>query len=155
MDGRSRCWAMARSAGDWSSWCDVSHSPDRVFLGRRAPEHELAQVISSADMGVLPYQAVGINHQIATPNKLFEYIQARLPIATSRLPMIERIIDSTQVGGYVDFSTTESTAADLRRFVDETLPGIGSDALEAAALRFSWEREEPSLFEVVGSATRR
>lgn len=127
----------------------------RVFLGRRAPEKELAQVISSADMGVLPYQAVGINHLVATPNKLFEYIQARLPIATSRLPMIERIVDSTHVGGYVDFSTTESTAADLRRFVVETLPGVTRESLDAAASRFSWDREEPSLFEVVESAMRR
>ncbi len=125
----------------------------RVFLGRRAPEHELAQVISSADMGVIPYQPFGINYLVATPNKLFEYLQARLPIAASRLPMIERIVTSANVGGFVDFSTTESTAAGLRHFVLETLPRITDESLETAASRFSWEREEASLFEVVGAAT--
>lgn len=126
----------------------------KVFLGRRAPQHELAQVISSADMGLVPYQAIGINHLVATPNKLFEYLQARLPIATSKLPMIERIVSSAHVGGFVDFSTTESTGAGLRRFVYETLPGVTHDSLEAAARRFSWEREEASLVEVVEGAMR-
>jgi glycosyltransferase involved in cell wall biosynthesis len=127
----------------------------RVFLGRRAPESELIAVTASADIGLLPYQAVGINHEIATPNKLFEYIQARLPLATSRLPMIEKIVEGSGIGGFIDFSTEWSTAADLRRYVVETLPTVERDALEAAANRWSWEREEPALLEVVNGAMRR
>ena len=56
----------------------------RVFLGRRVQPRDLIQVAASADIGLLPYQAIGFNHLIATPNKLFEYIQARLPIADIR-----------------------------------------------------------------------
>jgi glycosyltransferase involved in cell wall biosynthesis len=127
----------------------------RVFLGSRAPESELLAVSASADAGLLPYQAVGINHEIATPNKLFEYIQARLPIATSRLPMIERIVSESETGGFVDYSSEAATAAGLREFVSATLPVIRDDALEAAARRWSWEREEPALFEVVDAAMDR
>lgn len=124
----------------------------RVFLGGRAAESELVSVAASADAAVLPYQAVGINHQIATPNKLFEYMQARLPIATSRLPMIERIVSGSGIAGFVDFSSTDATAAGLNDFVSATLPTIGEEALEAAAQRWSWEREEDALFEVVAAA---
>lgn len=126
----------------------------RVFLGARAAENDLISVISSADFGVLPYEAVGINHAIATPNKLFEYIQARLPIATSRLPMIERIVGGARIGGFVDYSSPEATARDLARFVDETLPQIAVRELDAAAERFAWEREEQAVLELVGSLTR-
>lgn len=125
-----------------------------VFLGHRAPESDLLAVTASADIGLLPYQAVGINHTIATPNKLFEYIQARVPIATSRLPMIERIVAPAGVGGFVDYSSAESTAADLHRFTDDVLPAITERARDDAALRYSWEREEPALFEVVDAAMR-
>ena len=127
---------------------------NRVFLGYRVPESELIEVAASADVGLLPYEAVGLNHTIATPNKLFEYIQARLPMATSQLPMIGKIVDGSGIGGYVDFSSESTVATGLGRFVTETLPRIDPDALEAAARRYSWEREEPALFEVVEAATR-
>ena len=109
-------------------------------------------MISSAEMGVLPYQAVGINHTIATPNKLFEYMQARVPIATTRLPMIEEMLEGAGVSGFVDFSDEHATGEGLRRFVDETLPSIDRQALEAAAVRYSWEREEDALLTAVDAA---
>lgn len=128
---------------------------DRVFLGARADERDLVPAIASAAVGLLPYQAVGINHEIATPNKLFEYLQARVPIATSRLPMVERIIEATRTGGYVDYSSMEATAAGLRAFVTRTLPEISREALDAAAERFAWEREEGELVTLVQGVTRR
>jgi glycosyltransferase involved in cell wall biosynthesis len=121
----------------------------RVFLGRRASQRELIAVASSADVGLLPYQPVGINHAVATPNKLFEYIQARLPIATSRLPMVERIVEAHGNGEYVDFASAESTAEGLRRFVAGPLDRIGQPELEAAARKFSWETDERSLLALV------
>lgn len=121
----------------------------RVFLGRHVPQHELIQVAGSADIGLLPYQAVGFNHLIATPNKLFEYIQARLPIATSRLPMVERIVNVHGNGAFVDFSTQDATAAGLSTFVRDAAPGITPAALEAAARDFSWENREPVLLDLV------
>lgn len=132
---------------------------DSVFLGRRAPQRELVPLCSSADLGLLPYQPESFNLLNATPNKLYEYIQARLPIATSRLPMIEQIINVHGNGGYVDFSTAESTAAGLRDFVSRLLGEISSEALEAAAADFSWDRDEERLLQIVetalGSAQRR
>lgn len=128
---------------------------ESVFLGRRAPQSQLVPVIASADFGLIPYQAHGFNQEIATPNKLFEYIQARIPIAASRLPMIQDLLATHGNGGGVDFSTPESTAIGLRQFVSTRLPAIDDGALEAAASRFCWENEEAELFRVVDSAMRR
>ncbi len=127
----------------------------RVFLGRHAGQRDLIQVASSADIGLLPYQALGFNHLVATPNKLFEYIQARLPIATSRLPMVERIVSVHGNGSFVDFSTAGATAAGLVTFVRDVAPGITSPRLDAAAREFSWENQEPALLEAVEQAMTR
>jgi glycosyltransferase involved in cell wall biosynthesis len=117
----------------------------RVFLGRHVRQRDLIQVAASADIALLPYQAFGFNYLIATPNKLFEYIQARLPIATSRLPMIERIIGVHGNGAFLDFSTAGALAVGLVTFVRDVAPGITPAALEAAAREFSWENEEGAL----------
>lgn len=122
----------------------------RVFLGRRVRQRDLIQVASSADIGLLPYQAYGFNHLIATPNKLFEYTQARLPIATSRLPMVERIIESLGNGAFVDFSTISTMATDLATFATDVMPRISPDVLEAAARQLSWQNEEAALLGIVG-----
>jgi glycosyltransferase involved in cell wall biosynthesis len=120
----------------------------RVFLGRHVPQRDLIGVATSSDMALLPYQAYGFNHLIATPNKLFEYIQARLPIATSRLPMVERIVSVHGNGAFVDFSTARTTAAGLVSFVRDVVPSVSPAALEAAAREFSWENEEARLMDV-------
>lgn len=125
----------------------------RVFIGQRAHERDLIQVAASADVALLPYQVVGFNYQIATPNKLFEYIQARLPIATSRLPEIERIVSPLGTAGFIDFSSPGSMARGLRTFLRDVVPGIAPGSLEAAAAAASWEREEPALLELVGHLT--
>jgi starch synthase len=122
----------------------------RVFLGRHIRQGDLIRVASSADVALLPYRAFGFNYLIATPNKLFEYIQARLPIATSRLPMIERIVGVHGNGAFVDFSTAAATAAGLVAFVRDVAPGIEPAALEAAAREFSWENEEDALLSLTG-----
>ena len=122
---------------------------DRVFIGRRAPQDELVSVISSADVGLLAYQPESFNLLIATPNKLYEYIQARVPIATSPLPQIQRIVEAHGNGRFVDFASPESTAAGLRSFVDDELPSISARSLEAAARQFSWSHDEQRLLAVV------
>jgi len=121
----------------------------RVFLGRRVPQGDLVHVAASADIALLPYRAFGFNYLISTPNKLYEYMQARLPIATSRLPMIERIVSVHGNGGFLDFSTAAALAADLRVFITDVAPGITPAALEAAAREFSWENDERALLKVV------
>jgi glycosyltransferase involved in cell wall biosynthesis len=122
---------------------------ERIFLGKRAAQDDLVPLAASAHVGLLPYQEESANLRIATPNKLFEYMQARVPIATSDLPEIARIVRQTGTARIVDFSTPDSTAAGLRTFVERELGGISSERLEEAAHQFSWERDELRLSEVV------
>jgi glycosyltransferase involved in cell wall biosynthesis len=125
---------------------------EHVFLGVRVPQHELVPTLASANAAALPYRAVDRNHEIATPNKLFEYAQARLPIGASKLPMIERIITVNGNGAFVDFSSPATAAATLRRFLETDLPMISGNDLETAARNLSWENEEPALMSVFTSA---
>jgi len=126
----------------------------RVYIGASVDQDQLISVAASTHAGVVPYLPISFNYRIATPNKLFEYIQARLPIASSRLDMIERLIggaelDGEAIGGFVDFSTPMSTAEGLKAFVSSVLPTISADALERAAERFCWEVDGAGVLAVV------
>ena len=118
---------------------------DAIYIGKRVAQQDLISVASSANVGLLPYLGKGLNHLNATPNKLFEYIAARLPVASSKLPMVEKLIHDQQNGGFVDYATPAGTAAGLGRFVGQVLPSITASHLESAAKAVSWEAEEPRL----------
>jgi glycosyltransferase involved in cell wall biosynthesis len=130
------------------------HASSRIALGKRVSQPDLIRVLSSADAGVLPYGAVGY-HLIATPNKLFEYVQARLPLATTRLPEVERLIGANKDGVYLDFTIQETAASALKGFLMRT-PEPGQTArLEELAHRLSWERDEAVLLDVFAQAVDR
>lgn len=64
----------------------------RVFFLPAVSQSELLQHSASADMGVIPYPHVDLNSYYCTPNKLFEFIQAGLPILANQSPELERFV---------------------------------------------------------------
>ena len=70
----------------------------RGLLGRRVyflpavPQEQLLQHSASADLGIIPYPHVDLNSLYCTPNKLFEFIQAGLPMLVNRSPELERFV---------------------------------------------------------------
>jgi glycosyltransferase involved in cell wall biosynthesis len=128
---------------------------DRVFLGEVLPNHEVVGALSGADAGLILLQPVGFNRKICTPNKLFEYTQARLPIMASRLPMIEKSLAENGNGTCGDVSSPQALAGFFARFIDEELPRFKPEVLERAARALCWENEEPKLLELVGRVESR
>ena len=57
------------------------------------PQEKLLIHTRCATLGVIPFQFVGLNNYYATPNKLFEYIAAGLPVVASNFPELKRIVE--------------------------------------------------------------
>jgi hypothetical protein len=70
--------------------------------------------ISTANVGVHPLPPGLRNHELALPNKLFEYVFAGLPVAVSDLPAMHRFVKSTQTGEVFDPHSPASVATALR-----------------------------------------
>ena len=64
----------------------------RVHFLPAVPQSELLQHSASADMGIIPYPHVDLNSYYCTPNKLFEFIQANLPIIANDSPELKRFV---------------------------------------------------------------
>jgi len=126
---------------------------DRVRIGYQAPQQDLVSIISTGDFGVIPFRPVSMNLEISTPAKLYEYIQARLPVLTTELPLVARIVNEHHNGAFLDASTSATTADGFRQFVSESLPAIGPDILERTARSVSWQAEEAQLLAVLDAAS--
>ena len=82
---------------------------------------------AEADVGVSLLSDSCENHRLALPNKLFEYIAAGVPVVTSALPELERVVRGRGIGWTVD----PADPADVRRGLTEALGARGDAALRA------------------------
>ena len=115
------------------------------FLGRIESE-ELSACTAGADVGVIPYLPVDINHENCSPNKFFEYVQAGVPVIAHDLVFFRNMQKKYGVVLTGDLSTPEGMAKTLRLALDspEQLKEIRK-ACDTAARILCWEVEEKKL----------
>ena len=70
----------------------------RVYFHEAVPQANLIYYTASADMGIIPYPHIDLNSYYCTPNKLFEFIQAQLPIIGNDSPELRRFIEKPGFG---------------------------------------------------------
>jgi glycosyltransferase involved in cell wall biosynthesis len=120
----------------------------RVSLLPSVSLDELLAYTAEADVGVTLLQDTCENHRLALPNKLFEYIAARVPVVASALPETERLVNDYGVGWCVEPDDPEALARALA-----TALGMRGDAglqarLARAAGELTWRRERERLIEL-------
>lgn len=87
----------------------------RIYFLPAVPQAELLQHSASADLGIIPYPHVDLNSYFCTPNKLFEFIQAGLPILANDSPELNRFVRSNGFG----HSAVMKTPKDIARAIDD------------------------------------
>ena len=124
---------------------------DRVRFIPTVALADLPSYTASADIGVQPIENTCLNHYTTDSNKLFEYVQAGLPVIASDLPEIRRIVRQHDLGLLVPAGDSEALAVALRRMVRDTqLRARHAARARAAAPALSWEVQEHLLVELYG-----
>ncbi|QKE65454.2 glycosyltransferase family 4 protein [Aquipseudomonas campi] len=122
---------------------------DRVRFIPTVALAELPTYTASADIGVQPIENTCLNHYTTDSNKLFEYVQAGLPVIASDLPEIRRIVRQHDLGLLVPEGDNEALADALRCMVGEAqLRAHHAGCARAAAPALSWEMQEHLLVEL-------
>lgn len=70
----------------------------RVFFHSAVKSSELLNYTCTADVGIHLIDNSCLNHYYCLPNKLFEYIQAEIPVICSNFPDMKKIIETYQIG---------------------------------------------------------
>lgn len=121
----------------------------RVFFLDAVPPSELVQHSASADIGIIPYPHVDLNSYYCTPNKLFEFMQAGLPILANDSPELRRFVADTGFG----VTKTMDTARDIARAIDETFTSpeyvTWRQALVANRADYTWTAQSASYVEAI------
>lgn len=107
----------------------------------------LLNYTSSANYGILFYQDTCLNHRYCSPNKMFEYLMAGIPVLISNLSEMKKLINKNNIGlvaksnnksGFTD-ALNESLTLDYQTLVKN---------VKEARKIYCWENQEKTLKEI-------
>ena len=128
---------------------EAYHLEKNVFLHSAVNQDVLLSYTMSADVGVIPYRANCLNNRFCTPNKLFEFIIAGLPIIASDLPELTKIIVGNDIGRVADTRNPKAFAKIIEAtFSDMTKLEQYKNQLLIARQKINWQEESNKLIRI-------
>lgn len=114
---------------------------DHVFLRDAVSQDQLLYYTASADIGLIPYVATAdLNTQCGSPNKLYEFIQARLPILSNDLVFVRSVLEAEGFGEVTQFSDQETLLQVLEKMIG-SLASYQERLVEKGSM-YAWREEE-------------
>jgi hypothetical protein len=112
---------------------------DSVRFVDNQPPEAFARLLSGADVGVNAIKPLSLNLRVSLPNRIFDYVAARVPIVTSDVGDSAQVVREHAIGEVLE--AVEPGA--IARALDQVLaqPEAYATRLEDAARALSWDRE--------------
>lgn len=114
------------------------------FLGRVSPK-ELKGYTPLADIGISLEEDLGLNYRYALPNKLFDYIQAEIPVIVSDLPEMKSLVIKYEVGHVL----SERSSTCLTNLIVSLQLQNKKFHLQEAKQFLNWQNEESKLISLI------
>ena len=147
------CFLMIIGGGDVLStlkqMVESLRITDRVRFFPRMTYQQMMAHTKLAELGFCLDKDTNLNYRFSLPNKLFDFIQAGVPIVASHLTEIEKIIRKYDLGLFIENHQPETIAATIRKALsDEGRREQWKRNLAVAAQDLCWENEEQKLLEI-------
>lgn len=139
--------AMREQLADHASVLGVQ---DRVHFVGRVRNDEVVAELSKGHIGMYLMENTGLCHYLSLPNKLFQFIAARLPVIVPKFPEMERIVTKYEIGASVDTSDIQEVAKTVEGFTStvERYISLVSNCEKAAEV-LNWQVEEKKFLSVI------
>lgn len=127
---------MLKDKVEKNSWEDKVR-----FFGKR-PYEELMNFTMHSDIGVSIDKDTNINYRFSLPNKVFDYINAGIPLLVSDLAEIRKIVEGYDIGLICPSHDIKMIADYLTKILeDDTLYAKFVANTRVAASELTWENE--------------
>lgn len=122
---------------------------DKVIFKGKLPFNELFKYTSKAILGVSLEEAAGLNYKYALPNKIFDYINAEIPILVSNLPEMSKIVEKYKVGEILIKNNSKEISEKVNNLInDKELYEKYVENTKIAKKELCWETQEKELIDL-------
>lgn len=119
-----------------------------VFLGR-IPFEELNAYTISADLGVSLLENKGLNYYYSLPNRIFDFMHAKVPVIATDFPEIRNVLTEAGTGILIDNYDPQYLAQRVEEALQEwSRKPNREDIFNKACKTFNWEQEEKKLLHI-------
>ena len=126
----------------------------RVHFVGAVPSNEVSAALADADVSLVLTRPACLSYEYSLPNKLFESIQAGIPIVATDIVDAARLVRHYDVGEVV---ATEMPASELAAAITSALSSTSErrTAIRLAAPELTWQGESERLLRLYGSLIER
>ena len=123
---------------------------DRIIFKPRMPYGEMMKYTAASDLGLTLDKGDNLNYKFSLPNKIFDYIHAGIPILSSRLPELERIVSKYNIGTFIESHDPVHIAETMKNvFSENNRLELWKKNLQLAAAQLNWEEEEKKFPDII------
>lgn len=122
---------------------------DRVKFVPRLPYEQMMQYTMNADLGISVDKPTSLNYEFSLPNKIFDYIRARIPVLVSDLIEVATVVKEFEIGTIIENIEPSEIADVIRKFQNNSGPSEQlKENLKKASAELNWENDAKILEEI-------
>ncbi|SDJ09742.1 glycosyltransferase [Billgrantia gudaonensis] len=137
----------------------MGYGPLEILIQRRAKESNtiffypavapdaILNFTSSADYGISFIEDSCLSYRYCLPNKLFEYLMSGLPVLTSNLYEMKRLVEKEGVGVVAESNTVEGFRKAVMDSLSQDYSSVQENVFEARK-KYCWEEQEKIIKEI-------
>lgn len=144
---------MKTDAQEYDRILNAAAADKRVHVHPPVPSDEIAMRINQYDIGIHMMNPSVRNQELALPNKLFEFVQARLCLAVWPLPEMATLVRRHDLGIVSRESDLASMASALNGLTSDDISRYKRQVHDAA-MRLSAEENQETMIGAVESCLR-
>lgn len=129
---------------------------DRVHVLKAANPDNIVESLTSYDIGAVGELAAEDNQRLTSSNKLFEFINAGLPVLVPDLPGLAETVNEYKVGMLYKQGDSSSLAACIDTLYNDPafLQTLKTAALKAAETELYWEHDYQKVWSLMKEIAR-
>ncbi|WP_295812767.1 glycosyltransferase [uncultured Apibacter sp.] len=126
---------------------------NKVYFLGEIPSEQLKLITPMADLGLSLEEDRGLSYRYALPNKLFDYIHAKIPVLGTYLPEIKKVIDKDQIGEVISKHSAREISEKINLIIAKG-KSYYLDNLDKASEKYNWEAQEANLLNIFYKASK-
>ena len=135
--------------GQLKQMCIEKQLQDKVVFIDKIPADVLVHYTACADLGLTLDKDTNLNYRYSLPNKVFDFINAGIPILSSRLPELEVLINKYQIGDFIDNHQPKHIATKINELLSSLDYSVFKRNTQLAKKENCWQIEKQHLIEVI------